>query len=122
MTRSESEVLSEHLPLKPAVFHILLALLEGDSYGYGIILTVREHSDGVVDLPTGAFYRHLAWLMKRGFVEESDARPGEDDTRRGSYYRLTDRGRQVLEQETERLDSVVAVARGKGILSPRKSA
>jgi DNA-binding PadR family transcriptional regulator len=122
MNRPESQVTSEHLPLKPAVFHILLGLLEGDSYGYGIILTVREQSGGVVDLPTGAFYRHLAWLMKHGFVEESDARLGADDARRGSYYRLTDRGRQVLEQETERLDGVVAVARAKGLMSSRKSA
>jgi DNA-binding PadR family transcriptional regulator len=122
MSRSESNVQSEHLPLKPAVFHILLGLLEGDSHGYGIILRVREHSGGLVDLPTGAFYRHLAWLMKHGFLEESAERPGLDDARRGAYYRLTDRGRQVLEQETERLDDVVAVARAKGLLSSRKSA
>lgn len=122
MTRTNAKQASEHLPLKPVVFHILLALLGGDSYGYGIIKTVREQSDGLVDLPTGAFYRHLAWLMKHGLVEESETRPGAEDGRRGSYYRLTERGARILEEETQRLDDVVAVARARGLLSTRKTA
>ena len=36
------------IPLKPAAFHILLALTSGDSYGYAMMQSVREQSAGRV--------------------------------------------------------------------------
>lgn len=110
------------LPLKHAVYHILLALSEGDAHGYGVIQIVRRHSEGHVHLPTGAFYRHLGWAMKRGLVEESPSRPESDDPRRGAYYRLTRLGREVLGAESDRLAEVVAIAREKGLVAGRRSA
>ena len=40
---------------------------------------MQGQSDGRVRLPTGAFYRHLAWLMEKELVEEAETRPAEDD-------------------------------------------
>ena len=40
----------DHLPLKPVVFHILLALAAGDAHGYGVIQAVREGSVGRIRL------------------------------------------------------------------------
>jgi DNA-binding PadR family transcriptional regulator len=95
-------------PLKPAVFHILLALATQDSHGYAIMQVVREQSGGQVPLRTGSFYRHLSTLIDDGVIEESTVRPPADDPRRGAYYRLTTRGHRMLAQERQRLLSLVA--------------
>ena len=89
--------------LKPAVFHILLALAEGDRHGYAIMQGVREQSGGRVPLQTGSFYRHLSTLIAQGLVAETAAPKTVDDPRRGTHYRLTPRGRQVLELERDHL-------------------
>lgn len=94
--------------LKPAVFHILLALAEGDSHGYAIMQTVREQSAGRVPLQTGSFYRHLSTLIDQGLVSEAPAPHRPEDSRRGTHYRLTPRGRQALELERDHLKSLVS--------------
>ena len=95
-------------PLKPAVFHILLALGEGDAHGYAIMQAVREQSAGRVPLQTGSFYRHLTKLIDLGFIAEAPAPRSPEDPRRGTHYRLTPRGRQALELERQYLTSVVS--------------
>jgi DNA-binding PadR family transcriptional regulator len=95
-------------PLKPAVFHILLALADRESHGYAIMQAVREQSGGHVPLRTGSFYRHLSTLIRDGLVAESSDRPKNDDPRRGAYYRLTAQGRNALAHERARLSRLVA--------------
>jgi DNA-binding PadR family transcriptional regulator len=94
--------------LKPAVFHILLALAEGDCHGYAIMQTVREQSAGRVPLQTGSFYRHLSTLIDQGLVAEAPSPSRLEDRRRGTHYRLTPRGRQALELERDHLKSLVS--------------
>ena len=98
---------SDPPPLKPAVFHVLLALAEGSTHGYAAMQAVREQSGGRVSIGTASFYRHLAKLMDDGLVTET-ARPADDDPRRGAYYRLTPRGMRVLTAERTRLAALVA--------------
>jgi DNA-binding PadR family transcriptional regulator len=95
-------------PLKAAVFHILLALVEHDSHGYAIMQAVREQSGGQVRLSTGSFYRHLGKLIDAGAVAETATRPKDDDPRRGAYYRLTAPGQRMLAAERHRLSALVA--------------
>jgi DNA-binding PadR family transcriptional regulator len=95
-------------PLKPAAFHILLALAERDLHGYAAMQAVRELSGGQVPLQTGSFYRHLSRLIDEGFVLEAPGPKTEVDPRRGTHYRLTARGRQVLAAEQARMSSLVA--------------
>jgi DNA-binding PadR family transcriptional regulator len=106
-------------PLKPAVFHILLALAARDNYGYAVMQAVRKASDGHVPLSPGSFYRHLAKLMDDGLVVEAAPRRGGDDPRRGVYYRLTARGHSVLADERRRLAALVAAIDGLGVV-PRR--
>ena len=106
-------------PLKPAVFHILLALAARDNYGYALMQAVREASDGHVLLSPGSFYRHLAKLMDDGLVVEAAPRRAGDDPRRGTYYRLTARGHSVLADERKRLAALVAAIDLLGIV-PRR--
>lgn len=95
-------------PLKPAVFHILLALANQESHGYAIMQTVREQSGGRVRLQTGSLYRHLATLIDQGLVAEGPAPRHVEDPRRGTHYRLTARGRQALEDERRYLAGLMA--------------
>ena len=111
-------------PLKPAVFHILLALAEGATHGYAAMQAVREQSGGRVSVGTASFYRHLSRLMDDGLVAEAAARPTDDDPRRGAYYRLTPRGLRVLAAERTRLAALVAAidALTPGAAGPRVTA
>jgi len=94
--------------LKPAAFHILLALAERDLHGYAVMQAVRQNSGGRIPLQTGSFYRHLSKLIDEGFVLEAPGPRTGEDPRRGTHYRLTARGRQVLAAEQTRLSSLVA--------------
>ena len=105
-------------PLKPAVFHILLALAARDNYGYAVMQAVRQASDGHVTLSPGSFYRHLARLIDDGLVLELTERRAGDDPRRGSYYRLTAAGHSVLAGERRRLAALVAAI--DGLRVPRR--
>lgn len=102
------------LPLTPRVYHVLLALADGPLHGYGVILAVQELTEELIVLRTGTLYILLRRLLNQRLIEESDERPGpdEDDERR-RYYALTDLGRDVLEAESRRLQTVVAAARRK---------
>jgi DNA-binding PadR family transcriptional regulator len=95
-------------PLKPAVFHILLALADRERHGYGIMQAVREQSGGRVPLQTGSFYRHLSRLIAQGLVAEAPAPGPGGDQRRGTHYRITERGRQALQREHRYLAEVLA--------------
>src|SRR5688572_2831018 len=90
-------------PMKPAVFHILLALADRDSHGYAVMQAVREQSGGRVPLQTGSFYRHLSGLIDEGLVAEAPAPKEAADPRRGTHYCLTASGRHALERERQHL-------------------
>jgi len=100
------------LPLTPRVYHVLLALADGRLHGYGVILAVQSLTDSLIVLRTGTLYILLRRLLDQQLIAESDDRPepDEDDARR-RYYTLTPLGRQVVEAESVRLQSVVAAAR-----------
>ena len=105
-----------NLPLKPVVFHILLALVESEAHGYGVIQAVRSQTSGHIHLETGPFYRHLRKLLDEGWVEESESRPSRDDPRRGAYYRLTPLGKEVLTAESLRMAEVVSLTSEMGLV------
>jgi len=98
------------------VFHILLALADGDRHGYGIILEVARHTGDRIRLGTGTLYTAISRLVDAGWIAESRRRPGAGDDPRRRYYRLTDAGREALGAESERLDAAVTVARQKRVL------
>lgn len=105
------------LPLTPAVFHILLALAEGDRHGYGISKEVKDRTDGTIRLGPGTLYRSIKQLLSDGFIEEADERtdPELDDQRR-RYYRLTPHGRQIASAEASRLSDLVDLARARRLI------
>jgi len=90
------------LPLTSSVFHILLALSDGDLHGYGIMQEVSEHTGGQIRLGPGTLYGAIARLEARKWIEPLPA----DDRRRP--YRLTAAGQRVLRA---RLDSLRTMTR-----------
>ncbi len=110
------------LPLTAIVFQVLLALADGDRHGYGIIQEVSRRTDGPITLRTGTLYTVLMRLLDLDVIEESDARPPPDqDDERRRYYRVTTFGRAVMKAEAQRPEGVVALARDKRVLKPRKA-
>jgi DNA-binding PadR family transcriptional regulator len=103
-----------YLPLTPAMFHILLALADGEKHGYAILKEVARRTDGKVHLSAGTLYGNLARLEGSGMILESDRRPeaGLDDERR-RYYLLTDFGREVAMAEARRMQEAVDQAYAK---------
>jgi DNA-binding PadR family transcriptional regulator len=106
---------NDHLPLKPADFHILLAFHDDDLHGYAIMQRVREESDGQVALELGSLYRLIARLHEAGLITPVRQRRADDDPRR-RYYRITPLGRDVAAREARRLAGVVRLARSLRLL------
>jgi DNA-binding PadR family transcriptional regulator len=105
------------LPLTPAVFHILLALADGEKHGYAIMQEVETLTDGQIRLGPGTLYGSIKRLLAGGLIEESDERPDPElDDERRRYYRLTDFGQRIASAEAERLFLLVRQARLKKLL------
>jgi DNA-binding PadR family transcriptional regulator len=109
----------ELLPLTPAVFHILLALADGERHGYAIMSDVESATDGQLKMGPGTLYGSIKRMLAARLIEESTARPveGFDDERR-RYYRLTLFGRKVTAAESRRVTKLAAVAKSKGLTRP----
>jgi DNA-binding PadR family transcriptional regulator len=105
------------VPLTPAVFHILLALTEGESHGYGIMLEVERLTAGQMKLGPGTLYRSIQRMLVDGLISETtDLAGGDDDDERRRYYRLTPFGIEVARAESRRLEGLVKAARQRKLL------
>jgi DNA-binding PadR family transcriptional regulator len=109
------------LPLTPALFHVLIALADGEQHGYAILKDVEQRTGGAVRLSTGTLYGIIKRLLAEGMIVERTAlpAPGQDERRRS--YRLTPFGRAVALAETERLERDAALARATRALRPRRT-
>jgi DNA-binding PadR family transcriptional regulator len=105
-------------PLTPAVFHILLALADGEKHGYAIMKDVEDQTSGQIKMGPGTLYGSIKRMLAGGLIEETDERPDPalDDERR-RYYRLTVQGQAVVAAESRRLALAVKVARQKRVLT-----
>jgi DNA-binding PadR family transcriptional regulator len=103
-------------PLRPAVFHILLALTGGDRHGLGIAEEIERTSAGSLELGPGTLYRSLAELVEAGLIR-GVKRPGALVDPRRKLYRITPAGRAAVAGEARRLELVVGVARARRLLS-----
>ena len=104
-------------PLTPAMFHVLLALADGEKHGYAILKEVAERTGGKVQLSAGTLYGIIKRLYESGWILEKVQRPeiGFDDERR-RYYQLTEIGRRVAMAEAARLEEMVEMARAKRLV------
>lgn len=117
------------LPLKPLVFHLLVALLDGDRHGWSLLRATEAQPDLGRVMPA-QLYRQMASMLDEGLVTEHDAPASgakvDADAPTGGakprrFFRLTRFGREVARAEAQRLTSAVADARVKSLLSRTRS-
>ncbi|TSB26729.1 PadR family transcriptional regulator [Streptomyces sp. NBC_01525] len=92
-------------------YFILAALLDGPLHGYGIIKATERATEGRLTLAVGTLYGALERMERSGLLvadreEVVDGRPRR-------YYRLTQDGTGVLEQEALRMQQAAAVVTGR---------
>ena len=110
---------TEPQPLTPAVFHILLALADGEKHGYRIMQAVKVNSGAEFIIGPGTLYGSIKRMLSDDLISEAEERPDPElDDQRRRYYRLTDHGMKALSTELERMDALVQKARTLNILPP----
>lgn len=111
------------LPLPAPVFHILVALADGERHGYAIMRDADERTSGALRLSPGTLYGSIRRMLEQGLIEEVDRRDrrdrGNGDDERRRYYRLTKFGRRTAEAEASRLAELLSHARAHGLLAQR---
>jgi DNA-binding PadR family transcriptional regulator len=108
------------LPLTPTVFHILLALADGEKHGYGIMQEVVQITSGEIRMGPGTLYGTIKRMLEAGFIEEtaerSDPLLADQQVQRRRYYRLTNLGNRLARAETRRLSTSLNVAHAKKLI------
>ena len=113
----------DYLPLTAPVFHVLLALADGEKHGYAIKKEVARRTNGKVRLGPGTLYGLIKRLLNEGLIAESGERPDPalDDERR-RYYLLTELGRKIAIAEAQRMENILATARSKNLFGEPSAA
>jgi len=78
---------------------ILSVLRRKESYGYEIINQVKQLSNNQINYGEGTLYPVLHKLEKKGLIES--LWKIADTGRKRKYYKLTDKGKKALQEETE---------------------
>jgi DNA-binding PadR family transcriptional regulator len=106
-------------PLKPLVFQILLALVDGQRHGWGLVRDVQQRG-GFDRIMPGNFYRTLRAMLADGLIEEAaDREDGDEEDERRRYFTLTAAGSQAAAAEARRLEALVVESRAKRLLTKR---
>ena len=86
--------------IKGTLSLVILSLLSRrPMYGYEIVTTVKQETDGVFEWKAGSLYPSLHKLEKADMIRgEWD---GEPDSRKRKYYHLTKAGRAALAEKAE---------------------
>ncbi len=78
---------------------VLSLLIDGDKYGYEMVLELARRSNNAFELKEGTLYPLLHALEKSGDVRAYPRTAPSGRERR--YYALTERGKGRLEEKTE---------------------
>ena len=107
------------LPLPPATFHILLALVDQERHGYAIIQDVEARTDGELRLSAGTLYRSIARMVEQGLIAEVARRPPLASTTSGAATTASPPfGTAVARAEMRRLTQLVRLGRARGLSRP----
>ncbi len=91
MPRKSMQVLTD------SMFYILMALSKGEMCGQDITSCISVLTQRRMEIGPATLYTILSKFLKEGLIEEIPA------SGRKRNYRLTDYGKQVYQQEKERL-------------------
>ena len=108
MTKAETSTRS---PLTPVVFHVLLALADGQRHGYAIMRAVERTAGAGLSTGPGMVYGSLQRMEDAGLVRE-----GRKEERRRNFQ-LTRAGRRALEAEACRLAELGELVRARKLVT-----
>jgi DNA-binding PadR family transcriptional regulator len=114
MSGKERDTAGRFLPLSLPIFHMLLALSEGERHGYALKREISLRTEGQINLASGALYGSINRMLRDELIVESDERPDPhlDDERR-RYYAITPLGSLVLQAEAVRLRNLASLAESR---------
>ncbi len=94
--------MNENLALTEAVYYILLSLYT-PQHGYGIMQQAEEMSGGRIKLAAGTLYGALNSLCEKKWIIPLPVEKGS----RKKEYQITEKGKEVLKNELQRLKELV---------------
>ena len=100
--------MAERAQILPGTLDLLIlkAVSLGPLYGYGILLRIKQISQGALLIEQGALYPALFRLVRQGLLKAHwDT---SENNRRTKFYELTSAGRKRLRQEEEGWNRLVA--------------
>ncbi|OGN94375.1 MAG: PadR family transcriptional regulator [Chloroflexi bacterium RBG_13_50_21] len=97
---SGNDDVTKYLPLTESTYYILFALAE-PLHGYGVMQKVERLSEGTVKIGPGTLYGAFQVLEKEKLI----VKVGEKERRK--IFALTEKGRQVLKEQINRLRIMV---------------
>jgi len=108
---------SDFIPLKQSTYCVLLALGNDELHGYAIMQELTEITAGQETILPGTLYAALARMVDDGLVAVREG-PADDPSGgpKRRYYRRTRLGRAVARAESERLQTLLDIARAQKIL------
>lgn len=98
-------------PLTESAYYILLSLYN-PKHGYAIMQNISELSNGRINMGPGTLYGAITNLIDKGWITLS-----AEDNRKKEYI-ITSKGKEIMENELERLNELVV--NGKKVLREDK--
>lgn len=98
---------------------ILKLLQRGEMYGYELVEAIASRSEGVLAMGQSTLYPLLYNLEAKGLIEGfwREAESGRDR----KYYRLTDKGRKRLAEDTKQWQALAKAMSGLGVLESARA-
>ena len=92
--------IEKYLPLSETTYYAMLALVE-PMHGYGVMQKTQGSSQGTVEIGPGTMYGIFSTLEKQELI----VKVKEEERRK--CYALTNKGKQVLRKQIERLKIMI---------------
>ena len=75
--------------LTPAMFQIMLSLIDGERHGYSIMREIAQRTEGEVRVGAATLYRCIKRMVDTGLIAETDEHMREVLERYGGLYPVT---------------------------------
>jgi len=101
-----------NVSLTPQIFYILLSLATKERHGYDIMKQVAADSQGKVKLGAGTLYGAIKRMLEEKLIVELAPTHA-----RRKYYKLTEKGRAIFDNELQRYNQAVELAKQKNLFA-----
>jgi DNA-binding PadR family transcriptional regulator len=109
---AKSDPIELHLPLTETEFFILLSISSSPKHGYAMMKAVQSLSAGRISLGTGTLYGAIKRMLEHGWIMRREEKESGIETGRiRKMYALTQQGKDLLQGEIRRLQTLVQAAR-----------